>query len=284
MQQDLRQQTEEILREVYKDGYKKEEVIVIEDKESAIKLSEEERRGLNKLKEHIRTDPTITAVYIYELSRLSRRQLVLFSIRDFLIEHYIDPLVWSAAKELYEKFVVNKELLHKQLLKEIGTLSAKIDHLNRELSSIHDKMERVEERFIFGRLRKARAEELIAGLSVEQMEIETRLVELANESAMKQCQINDVLLSEEIDDEKLSLNEKIEIVKKVFYMVTVRKPSRKEKEVKLYNKINNEVLVYRVDCWCRSWQLISQSNRAENPPPKIPKSHETRIKNRTLLI
>lgn len=492
LQQDLRQQTEEILREVYKDGYKKEEVIVIEDKESAIKLSEEERRGLNKLKEHIRTDPTITAVYIYELSRLSRRQLVLFSIRDFLIEHNIqliclkpyfkllepdgkmsqtgslmfsifssmsesemalakermmrgrkfniamgksgggrapfgymtdkdkryvihpeqaailrrifhdyaysgksqvkiskelkeeglfphlqlhslnnqinlwirrtyytgtnqfppiiskalfaeaqksternrtvhtntprekfllkglirdaqtgyllhsnsnsghyqarrvssltismhniDPLVWSAAKELYEKFVVNKELLHKQLLKEIGTLSAKIDHLNRELSSIHDKMGRVEEHFIFGRLRKARAEELIAELSVEQMEIETRLVELANESAMKQCQINDVLLSEEIDDEKLSLNEKIEIVKKVIYMVTVRKPSRKETEVKLYNKINNEVLVYRVDCWRRSWQLISQSNRAENPPPKIPKSHETRIKNRTLLI
>lgn len=104
------------------------------------------------------------------------------------------------------------------------------------------------------------------------------------ESAMKQCQINDVLLSEEIDDEKLSLNEKIEIVKKVIYMVTVRKPSRKETEVKLYNKINNEVLVYRVDCWRRSWQLISQSNRAENPPPKIPKSHETRIKNRTLLI
>ena len=29
LQQDLRQQTEEILREVYKDGYKKEEVIVI---------------------------------------------------------------------------------------------------------------------------------------------------------------------------------------------------------------------------------------------------------------
>ena len=29
LQQDLRQQTEEILREVYKDGYKEDEVIVI---------------------------------------------------------------------------------------------------------------------------------------------------------------------------------------------------------------------------------------------------------------
>lgn len=56
LQQDLKQQTEEILMEVYKDGFKEEEVILIEDKESAIKLSEEERRGLNKLKDYIRTD------------------------------------------------------------------------------------------------------------------------------------------------------------------------------------------------------------------------------------
>lgn len=62
LQQDLKQQTEEILREVYKDGFKEEEVILIEDKESAIKLSEEERRGLNKLKDYIRTDKSIITV------------------------------------------------------------------------------------------------------------------------------------------------------------------------------------------------------------------------------
>ena len=89
MQQDLKQQTEEILNEVYKDGFKKEDIILIEDKESAIKLSEEERRGLNKLKECIYADNNISTVYIYELSRLSRRQLVLFSVRDFLIKNGI---------------------------------------------------------------------------------------------------------------------------------------------------------------------------------------------------
>ena len=62
LQQDLKQQTEEILREVYKDGFKEEEVILIEDKESEIKLSEEECRGLNKLKDYIRTDKSISAV------------------------------------------------------------------------------------------------------------------------------------------------------------------------------------------------------------------------------
>lgn len=87
--QDLSQQTDEVLREVYKDGYTDSNIIIIEDTESAIKLSEEERHGLNKMKDHINKNPKIECVYIYELSRLSRRQLVLFSIRDFLVERKI---------------------------------------------------------------------------------------------------------------------------------------------------------------------------------------------------
>ena len=87
--QDLTQQTDEVLREVYKDGYSDKNIIIIEDTESAIKLSEEERHGLNKMKDHINKNKSIECVYIYELSRLSRRQLVLFSIRDFLVERKI---------------------------------------------------------------------------------------------------------------------------------------------------------------------------------------------------
>lgn len=87
--QDLTQQTDEILREVHRDGYEDRDIIIIEDTESAINLSEEERRGLNKMKDHINRNTDIACVYLYELSRLSRRQLVLFSIRDFLVERKI---------------------------------------------------------------------------------------------------------------------------------------------------------------------------------------------------
>ena len=88
-QQDLTQQTEDVLREAHKDGYSDRNIIIIENVESAIKLSEEERQGLNKMKDYIKRDSTIECVYIYELSRLSRRQLVLFSVRDFLVERQI---------------------------------------------------------------------------------------------------------------------------------------------------------------------------------------------------
>ena len=93
--QDLVQQTDAVLKQVRGDGFCDENIIIIEDKESAIKLSEEERRGLNEMKRIINNDPTIKSVYIYELSRLSRRQLVLFSIRDFLVERKIQLICLS---------------------------------------------------------------------------------------------------------------------------------------------------------------------------------------------
>ena len=105
--QDLSQQTDEVLREVYKDGYTNSNIIIIEDKESAIKLSEEERHGLNKMKDHINNNPNIKCVYIYELSRLSRRQLVLYSIRDFLIERKIQLI---CLKPYFRLLEVNGEM------------------------------------------------------------------------------------------------------------------------------------------------------------------------------
>lgn len=87
--QSLDSQTQAIKNEAVKCGFTESQMLIIEDKESAIKLSEEERHGLNEMKRLIENDSTITDVFIYELSRLSRRQLVLFSIRDYLIEHNI---------------------------------------------------------------------------------------------------------------------------------------------------------------------------------------------------
>ena len=87
--QELDSQSEAVKQQALSHGFKKKDLIMIEDVESAIKLSEEERNGLNKMKQHIEKDKDITHVFIYELSRLSRRQLVLFSIRDYLIKHNI---------------------------------------------------------------------------------------------------------------------------------------------------------------------------------------------------
>lgn len=101
-EQSLDSQTQAIMNEAKKEGFIESDLIIIEEKESAIKLSEEERRGLNRMKAEITADPTITHVFIYELSRLSRRQLVLFSIRDFLISKNIQLVCCTPYFKLLE--------------------------------------------------------------------------------------------------------------------------------------------------------------------------------------
>lgn len=91
--QDLVSQREKVFEAAKNEGYKESEIIVIEDKESGVMLDEYHRNGLNKMKECIELDPSINAVFVYELSRLSRRPTVLFSIRDYLASKKINLIV-----------------------------------------------------------------------------------------------------------------------------------------------------------------------------------------------
>lgn len=92
--QDYEAQTDELIQFVKSFGYTDDDLILIQDKESAIKLSEEERQGLNRMKEAINENPNnIDAAFIWELSRLSRQPKILYSIRDFLLERKINLIV-----------------------------------------------------------------------------------------------------------------------------------------------------------------------------------------------
>lgn len=101
-QQTLEQQTNELLRFAKNRGYNDLCIIIIEDKESAIKLDEEHRKGLIKMKEHITNDKDINCVICYEISRISRQQKVLFSIRDYLKERKIQLIILKPYMELLD--------------------------------------------------------------------------------------------------------------------------------------------------------------------------------------
>ena len=91
--QDIESQTNDLIREAERLGYSKQNQIIIETVESAIKLSEEERLGLRKMKHYIETDKDIDCVICWEPSRLARQQKILFSIRDYLVSHKIQLII-----------------------------------------------------------------------------------------------------------------------------------------------------------------------------------------------
>ncbi len=86
--QELERQADVINRALTLDEYKPTQVIEIGKKESGVLLSAAEREGINALKSHVENG-NIAAVYVHELSRLSRRAADTFMLRDYLQQHHV---------------------------------------------------------------------------------------------------------------------------------------------------------------------------------------------------
>ena len=80
LQQSLESQTDSIKNEALRLGYNENNLILIEQKESAVKLDIEERIGIQQLKHYIENDKNIDCVIVYEISRLARRPKILYEI------------------------------------------------------------------------------------------------------------------------------------------------------------------------------------------------------------
>ena len=478
-QQNLEQQTQEVLKEVYKDGFKTKDIIILEDKESAIKLSEEERNGLNRMKQLIESDSSISTVYLYELSRLSRRQLVLFSIRDFLVQrkiqliclkpyfrlldndgtlsqtgslmfslfsslsesemilkkermmrgrkynlamgksgggkppfgyttdrehkyiphptesllikrlfyeyvnsnksmrtmtkewkeeglfpntcflslnnsmnywmkqkyytgnkHFpaliskslydkaqkvkkdlifatrykynhpkkkqfllkglirdehtnlilsansagdtyysrrykgasifrknIDPLIWDFSYMMYEKYVANQKTLRKKINKDLELIIKKMTVIEEEIKDIKNKIDKAEERMIFGNLSESKGEEIIHKLKELLNEAEKRQLSLVNQNIAKQQQLVEVDFFQKVEPYSLSYEEKLDIVNKIIDKITIWRIKRTTARIKIFNKINDEVDFYEIYCWKQQWKKIGQCKRKDLKNP-----------------
>lgn len=103
LKQDLRQQTEEVIRFAAAEGYPETDITLIEDKESAVKLDEEHRLGLIELKQKILDNPGMyDCVFAYEISRIGRRAEVNYSIRNFLKENKVQMIILKPYIKLFD--------------------------------------------------------------------------------------------------------------------------------------------------------------------------------------
>lgn len=88
-QQILEGQREKVINAAISDGYKKSEIKVVEAKESAIKLKEEQRETLNEMKQIISECPDVESIYVFAIDRIARKVSTVLSIKDWLLERKI---------------------------------------------------------------------------------------------------------------------------------------------------------------------------------------------------
>lgn len=89
-QQDLGLQRKAVTEAIIRDNFTEDDIEYVEKKESAIKLSEDEREGLNEMKELLEEYPSIKQVYCFAVDRLARKVSVVISIKDYLLERGIN--------------------------------------------------------------------------------------------------------------------------------------------------------------------------------------------------
>jgi DNA invertase Pin-like site-specific DNA recombinase len=138
-EQSLDEQRLQLINKALSDGYTDDEIEIIEEKESGIKLTEDERRGLNRMYECIDSNP-VECVYVWDLSRLSRRQEILFKLKNFFIEKKINLICLTPTfKLLNEKkeLDTNIDLVYNMFMSFCDT-SIKIDKAKFRRSRIKD--------------------------------------------------------------------------------------------------------------------------------------------------
>lgn len=91
--QSFDEQTLELRQLAEQYGYPPDTHMLIEYKESGIRLKEEDRLGLTEMKEMISDNPQINCVFASEISRIARTKKVLFSIQDFLVQRKIQLII-----------------------------------------------------------------------------------------------------------------------------------------------------------------------------------------------
>ena len=92
--QDTERQKDLLTPLILEDGFTEDDIAVIDEAESAIKNDYDNRTSLQKLEDLIQSDP-IEAVYITELSRLGRRNDVLYKVLGILSEKKIALVIQS---------------------------------------------------------------------------------------------------------------------------------------------------------------------------------------------
>ena len=100
--QDFEGQMTDLIRHAESKGYPVSDQIVIKNKESAIKLEDEEREGLTEMYQLLEEDKEreINAVFVWEVSRIGRKGRTLDNVKNYLIERRTQLYIYKPTLQL----------------------------------------------------------------------------------------------------------------------------------------------------------------------------------------
>ena len=101
--QEITAQVNEMIEQAVRDGYKRENLIVIKSKgASARKQNDLYKKEVAELLETLSNDPTIKCVYVWEVSRLARVELPFYRMKEYFTTNKVQLIVKTPAIKLLD--------------------------------------------------------------------------------------------------------------------------------------------------------------------------------------
>lgn len=160
----------------------------------------------------------------------------------------IEPFVWEIAKDFYKRYLMNETKLRKQQVEKIEILNKKYKVSKEKIDKIQEKIDRTEERYIHGKISKEKVNELVNVLKEEQREYTNKVMVIVEQIREMSRQIQETVLSNDVDLDKLPFNDRYDIVHNVIERVVVSRPNRRSfiAFLEVYTKVNNTVYQYKI--------------------------------------
>ena len=182
-----------------------------------------------------------------------------------ILQHAIDPVTWEFAKELYVKNVMNKKVLQTQIKEKGKILTKKYTVANSKVITAQQRIDKVEERIIYGSISTEKANSMLSALKSEKKDWQSKVDKILIEISENISNMKSLTEHSKIDLDTLPFREKYDIVHKMIEKIELSKsnPKLRYTLAEFYTKVDNKVYVYGIYTKDIKWKLLEVRNREE---------------------
>jgi hypothetical protein len=170
----------------------------------------------------------------------------------------VDMPIWELAKVLHKIYIDNKEGIRKKLEKDIMLL-----HEQREIAIKNKKrlaitIDNIEERLVFGKISKAKAEQLEAKANEDIKSIDKQLKDIVDKILQTKSMIKQTYEESGADYETMTYEQKVDLIRQVIDKIVVTKPSKRKATLTVYPKVSKVKYYLHVDIYSLRYEMSTK--------------------------
>lgn len=160
---------------------------------------------------------------------------------------HIDNNVWMLAKALHKSYVIDTDKVKNEMQQKIDACIQKMLNLQIMTKKIYEKIDRIEERVVYGKLSSDRADEMTDELSRQKKQYQNEYKKISEEADNLKAMLACASVKELPDYDKFTQDEKIDLIRQMISRVEIERKSRFSAAAYVYTKVDSFLYIISID-------------------------------------